>query len=93
MQEQQLPNTYYQTKNSTMFGFRARMFPLLGAILSTVTIIWTYIVARYKYPTDIKPFPYTDITHTAIKYPQYVIFRIGMMVTPVLFCISFQILK
>lgn len=76
-----------------LFGFKAKMFPLIGAILSTVTILWTYIVARHKYPHDVKPFPYTDITHTAIKYPQYVIFRIGMMVTPVLFCISFQILK
>lgn len=76
-----------------LFGFRARMFPLIGALLSTVTIIWTYMLARHYYPHDIKPFPYTDITHTARGYPQYVIFRIGMMVTPVLFCISFQILK
>ena len=74
-----------------MFGFKARMFPLYGAIISTITILSTYLVARHYH--DVKPFPYTDITHTAIKYPQYVIFRIGMMVSSVLFCISFQILK
>lgn len=88
----QLPSSQPQSTHG-MFGFKARMFPLLGAVLATITVLWTYIVARHKYPHDIKPFPYTDITHTAIKYPQYVIFRIGMMVTPVLFCISFQILK
>jgi hypothetical protein len=74
-----------------LFGFKARMFPLIGAVVATVTILWTYQVALHNH--DIKPFPQTDITHTAIKYPQYVIFRIGMMVAPVLFCISFQILK
>lgn len=50
-------------------------------------------MARDKSPPDVPPFPQTDITHTAIKYPEYVIFRIGLMVAPVLFCISFQILK
>lgn len=76
-----------------MFGFNARMFPFLGAIISTATILGTYFVARSKNPPDVPAFPWTDITHTAIKFPEYVIFRIGMMVTPVLFCISFQILK
>lgn len=50
-----------------MFGFKARMFPLFGAILATVTVLWTYIVALHR--GDVKPFPETDITHTAIKYP------------------------
>lgn len=76
-----------------MFGFKARMFPLIGAIVSTVTVLWTYYVARSFLPPHVSPFPETDITHCAIKFPEYVIFRIGMMVAPVLFCISFQILK
>jgi hypothetical protein len=45
------------------------MFPLIGAIVSFVTIIWTYEVAVNKNPPDVKPFPQTDITHTAIKFP------------------------
>lgn len=45
------------------------MFPLVGAIASFVTIIWTYEIAINKNPPDIDPFPKTDITHTAIKFP------------------------
>jgi hypothetical protein len=52
-----------------MFGFKARMFPLLGGIVSTLTVLWTYYVARHKNPPDVPPFPKTDITHTAIKFP------------------------
>jgi hypothetical protein len=55
--------------------------------------MWTYYVAVSKSPPDVKPFPWTDITHTAIHFPEYVIFRIGMMVCPVLLAITFQILK
>lgn len=50
-----------------MFGFKARMFPLFGAVLATITVLWTYIVALHK--KHVPPFPKTDITHTAIKYP------------------------
>lgn len=66
---------------------------MIGGILATFTILATYYVARDKNPPDVPAFPKTDITHTAIKYPEYVIFRIGLMVAPVLFGISFQILK
>jgi hypothetical protein len=76
-----------------MYGFKSSAFPLVGAIVATFTIFATYFVARDKDPPDVDPFPKTDITHTAIKYPEYVIFRIGLMVAPVLFGISFQILK
>lgn len=52
-----------------LFGFKARMFPLLGAIVSTVTVLWTYHVARRLLPPHVDPFPWTDITHCAIKFP------------------------
>ncbi len=55
--------------------------------------MWTYYVAVSKSPPDVKPFPWTDITHTAIHFPEYVIFRIGMMVCPVILAITFQLLK
>jgi hypothetical protein len=69
------------------------MFPLLGSSIATISILWTYYVAVTKSPPDVKPFPQTDITHTAIHFPEYVIFRIGMLVCPVLFAMSFQVLK
>lgn len=69
------------------------MFPLLGAITGGVSIIWTYEVAVNKNPPDVKPFPWTDITHTGIHFPEYIILRVGLMVAAPLFCISFQLLK
>ena len=74
-------------------GFDGRIFPLLGFIVSVVSIVWTYEVAVNKTPPDVKPFPWTDITHTAIHFPEYIIFRIGLMVAAPLFCLSFQVLK
>jgi hypothetical protein len=62
-------------------------------LVAAISIIWTYEVAVNKNPPDVKPFPQTDITHTAIHFPEYIIFRIGLMVAAPLFCISFQILK
>lgn len=75
------------------YGFKGRAFPLLGFIIGLGSIMWTYFVARSKTPPDVDKFPWTDITHTAIKFPEYIIFRIGMMVCPVLLAITFQILK
>ena len=69
------------------------MFPLLGVIVGLGSILWSYHVARTKSPPDVKKFPWTDITHTAIHYPEYIVFRIGMMVSPVLLAITFQVLK
>lgn len=75
------------------YGFKGRAFPLLGFIVGLGSIMWTYEVAVTNKPPDVKPFPWTDITHTAIHYPEYVIFRIGMMVAPVILAITFQLLK
>ncbi len=75
------------------YGFKGRAFPLLGFIVGLGSIMWTYYVAVTKSPPDVKPFPQTDITHTAIHFPEYVIFRIGMMVAPVILAITFQLLK
>jgi len=51
------------------YGFKARAFPLLGFIIGLGSILWTYYVAVSKSPPDVKPFPWTDITHTAIHFP------------------------
>lgn len=75
------------------YGFKGRAFPLLGVIIGLGSLLWTYYVAVTKSPPDVKPFPWTDITHTAIHFPEYLIFRIGMMVAPVLLAITFQLLK
>ncbi len=66
---------------------------MLGFLVGAISIVWTYEVAVNKSPPDVKPFPYTDITHTAIHFPEYIIFRIGLLVAAPLFCISIQILK
>lgn len=75
------------------YGFSGRAFPLLGFIIGLGSIVWTYLYAVNKTPPDVKKFPWTDITHTAIHFPEYIIFRIGLMVAPVLLAITFQILK
>ena len=51
------------------FGFKARMFPLLGFIVGLGSILWTYDVAVSKSPPDVDKFPWSDITHTGIHYP------------------------
>jgi hypothetical protein len=51
------------------YGFKGRAFPLLGFIVGLGSIMWTYYVAVSKSPPDVKPFPWTDITHTAIHFP------------------------
>lgn len=75
------------------YGFKGRAFPLIGFILGLGSVLATYFVAVSKTPPDVDKFPWTDITHTAIKFPEYIIFRIGMMVAPVVLAITFQILK
>lgn len=86
-------NTQFRGGKKGYYGFKGRAFPLLGFIIGLGSILWTYYVAVTKNPPDVKKFPWTDITHTAIHFPEYVIFRIGMMVCPVLLAITFQILK
>jgi hypothetical protein len=75
------------------YGFSGRAFPLLAFIIGFLSFVLTYVVARTNSPPDVWPFPYTDILHPAIHYPEYLIFRIGMMVYPVLFAISFETMK
>lgn len=75
------------------YGFSGRAFPLLASIIGFLSFVLSYGVARNKSPPDVWPFPYTDILHPAIHYPEYLIFRIGMMVYPVLYALSFQTLK
>lgn len=74
-------------------AFKGRVFPLLAFLTGFGSIIWTYYVAVSKSPPDVKPFPWTDITHTGIHFPEYIILRIGLLVTAPLFTITFQLLK
>ncbi len=59
--------------------------------MSGLSIIISYKIARSQ--SDVRPFPWTDITHTGIKYPEYIPLRIGLMVGAALFYLTFQLLK
>ena len=72
-------------------GFNGRMFPLLAGIISAVSILVSYKIAVDNH--DVHPFPNTDITHTGIRYPEYIVLRIGLLVAGPLFTITFQLLK
>lgn len=74
-------------------AFNAKVFPLLGFLLGLGGILWTYYVAVSKSPPDVKPFPWTDITHTAIHFPEYIIFRIALLASCPIFALTFQTLK
>jgi hypothetical protein len=75
------------------YGFSGRAFPLLAFILGMVSYLVTYLVAVHRSPPDVWPFPDTDTLHPAIHYPEYLIYRIGMLVYPVVYCLSLQTLK
>ena len=51
------------------YGFKGRIFPLLGFVVGVIAVFGSYYVAIKKSPPDVKPFPKTDITHTGIKFP------------------------
>ena len=82
-----------EVEEGPYMAFKGRVFPLLAFIVGFGSIVWTYQVAVGKSPPDVKPFPWTDITHTGIHYPEYIILRIGLMVVAPLFTITFQLLK
>lgn len=84
---------FSQNARPSAYGFSGKAFPLLAAVVGFLSFILTYVVARAKSPPDVWPFPDTDILKPAIQYPEYLFFRVGMMVYPVLFCISFQTMK
>ena len=75
------------------YGFKARMFPLIGFIVATISIGGAYYVARSQSPPDVPPFPQTDITHTGIKFPEYTFLRIGLMVSAPIIAICFLALR
>ena len=52
-------------------------------LLTSISIFGSYFIAVYK--GEVRPFPDTTITATAVNYPQYILFRVGnLIVTPVL---------
>lgn len=69
------------------------MFPFLAGIIGMFGILSSYYIARSKNPPDVAPFPYTDITHCGIKFPQYIPFRICLLAIVPLFIITWQIAK
>ena len=77
--------------NSKYLGFSGRVFPLIGFIVSFFSILWCYHVARKH--DHVKPFPQSDITDCGRRFPEYIVFRVGLLVAGPLFCLSFQVLK
>jgi len=41
----------------------------------------------------VDPFPKTDITHCGLKFPEYIVFRIGLLSVIPLFVFSWQLTK
>ena len=56
-------------------GINFQFFPTLAALVAMVTIAITYTIA-YR-DGHVKKWPATDITHTMIKYPEYMVGRVG----------------
>ena len=80
-----------RSAHKTYIGFNGRMFPLLAGIISAVSILVSYKIAVDD--KHVHPFPNTDITHTGIRYPEYIVLRIGLLVAAPLFTLTFQLLK
>ena len=74
-------------------GVKASIFPYLGAVVATIGIWGSYFVARAKSLPDVKPFPITDITHCGIHFPEYIIFRIGLLCILPIFSLSWFVTK
>ena len=91
--EREMNNQIREVNEGPYMAFKGRNFPLLAFIVGFGSIIWTYYVAVTKNPPDVKPFPWTDITHTGIHFPEYIILRIGLLCSGPLFTITFQLLK
>lgn len=68
-------------------GFPFWVLPIFAGILATLGILISYHLAVNE--GHVKPFPNTDITHCAIYYPEYIVFRSTLIVSSVLIGITF----
>lgn len=82
-----------EVNRAPYIGFKGRMFPLIGSVVGSVGILLSYYIAVTNNPPDVKPFPWTDITHCGIHFPEYAVMRVGLLVAAVLFLITFEMLK
>lgn len=76
-----------------MTSIKANIFPYSAGLCSLVAILGSYFVARSKDPPDVDPFPKTDITHCGRPYPEYIIFRIGLLFILPVFSICWYMTK
>lgn len=74
-------------------SIKASIFPYAAGVFSMITILGSYYIARSKNPPDVDPFPHTDITHCGRDFPQYILFRIGLLSIMPLFSICWYMTK
>ncbi len=70
-------------------GFSFAIIPLFGTLLLAISIVLTYYIALKL--GHVKPIPNCTISDTAIKYPEYIIFRGGVIVSCILLMFTFSI--
>jgi len=75
-----------------IYDLSPRMISLISAILAFVTFLSSYLIAHQRHGW-IKSFPFVYITHLGINFPNYIIYRIGMMVAAGLFFMNYCTLK
>ncbi|KAL4497957.1 hypothetical protein ABPG72_014814 [Tetrahymena utriculariae] len=61
------------------------ILPVITMLISSFGILASYFIAVKL--GHVKPFPYTDITHSAIQYPEYIIFRAFLIAGAILIAI------
>jgi hypothetical protein len=68
----------------------AGVVPAFSVVVILATIGYCYVTARQH--GHVPPFPKTDITHTLIKYPEYLAGRVGFISITPLIALSYYIL-
>jgi hypothetical protein len=89
----------YQNPNSNIitpvvsvkkeYGVAFAVIPFLAALVAIVNILISYHIAVNQGNAD--PFPYTDITHTMIHWPEYLFGRIGLITSSLLMVFTWYI--
>lgn len=64
-------------KTKSDYGFAFPIIPALACVVAISCIAISYTIAVDLH--HVEPFPKTDITHTMIKYPEYIFNRIGFI--------------
>ncbi|EFC47420.1 hypothetical protein NAEGRDRAFT_57275 [Naegleria gruberi] len=77
-------------KEAILSSIPAQYFPLTIVIGTISTIATTYTLSTSQGHT--KPFPYTDITHTARFTPERYVFRVGMLAMAVVMAWNWNLL-